>query len=184
MTHTLSFFDRLVTLIAGAILVAAGLVPIGLYFDIPYLSPWLHSINFGVLTSLHESSWYPWALGIIAFVLVVIGLSMLGTNLRGRGFSRSDVRDDDSGKTTVHLARMASAMGDYMKESEPVTGVDTSVAMVKKRPTITFTVAADPHADLRTLVTLIENVEADFRDAVEDLDIDTVYKLHLNRVDP
>ncbi|WP_018297789.1 hypothetical protein [Corynebacterium lubricantis] len=184
MTHKLSFFDRLAALIAGLLLVVGGLIPVGFYFEIPYVSPWLRSLDFQPVLQLHQQSWYVWALGIIAFVLVVVGGSMLATNLRGRGFSRRDTGDEETGKTTLHIGRLAGAIGDHMKESEPVTGVDSSVSMVKQRPTITFTVHADPHADLRMLVHLIENVEADFRDAVEDLDIDTVYKLHLNRVDP
>lgn len=184
MTRKLSFFDRLAVFLAGLILVFIGLIPVGLYFDIPVVSEWMRSLDRAGVATVQDWSWYPWALGGIAALLIILGLPMIVANLRGRGFSRSTFEDPEIGKTTVHLGRMASAIGDYLKQSEPVTGVDSSVAMVKKRATISFTVHADPHADLRTLVHLIESIEEDFRDAIEDLDMDTVYKIHLDKVEP
>ena len=54
----------------------------------------------------------------------------------------------------------------------------------RARPTIEFTVTARPEADLTKLNDMIETSEADLRDAIEDVDIDTVYRLHMDKVEP
>ena len=44
MSKTLSFFDRLVVFLTGLLLLAAGLVPVAYYWEIPYVSEYLLSL--------------------------------------------------------------------------------------------------------------------------------------------
>lgn len=183
MTTRQSFFDRLAVFLTGLLLLLAGLAPAGLYFTVPYASDWLGSLNRSTWSSLVSAGWYPWALGALAVVSGIVGLSMIVTNVLGRGFTRREFDHDDEGNTVVHFGRLATAMGTYMTDGETVTGVDSTVSMVKNTPTITFTIHATPYAGYNELIALVESVDRDFRDAVEDMELATVYKLHLNRVD-
>ncbi|STC69610.1 hypothetical protein [Corynebacterium pilosum] len=184
MKTSLAVIDRLTIFLVGVLLLVAGLVPAGLFFDIPYVSDWLRGIDRSVLTDTADSGWYIWALIALAALLIIGGVSMMVNNLRGRGFSKREVTgEDDPGTTTIHLAKFAQAIGNYLCQNEAINKVDTSVATIGKRPTITFTLDTDPSADLQAIVDLIDGMEVDLRDAVEDMDIDTVYKLHLSRVE-
>ncbi|WIM68074.1 hypothetical protein QP027_01365 [Corynebacterium breve] len=184
MTPVLSFFDRFAVFICGLLLVVAGLYPLALYFDIPRVSSVVRAWDRSVVADLPQWSWYPWVLGLLCVIFAAVGISMIVANLRKRSFTRRELNDDhQSGNTTVHIGQLAGAMGTILQQTEAVTSVQAAVAMIKDRPTITFTVSADPHADLHDLVHVIEATEDNFRDAVEDLDLDTVYKLHLNRVE-
>ena len=57
-----------------------------------------------------------------------------------------------------------------------------SVAYVGKRPTVTFTITANPDYELETIISFVEQMVTDFCDAVDTMDIDTVFKLHLDKV--
>ena len=51
-----------------------------------------------------------------------------------------------------------------------------------QRPTVTFTINANPNVELDTIISFAEQMDTDFRDAVDTMDIDTVFKLHLDKV--
>ena len=54
--------------------------------------------------------------------------------------------------------------------------------MVRKRPTATFTVVANPDYPLEEAARVLEAADEDFRFANHTMDIDTVWKLQLDRV--
>ena len=54
--------------------------------------------------------------------------------------------------------------------------------MVGQRPTATFTVFANPEYPLDDAVRIIEAADQDFRMANHTMDIDSVWKLQLDRI--
>ncbi|SER68820.1 hypothetical protein [Corynebacterium cystitidis] len=185
MTTRLAVIDRITVFITGVLVLLLGLVPAGLYFNIPVVTDTLREIDRSKIGDIPLAGWYIWGLVALAIILVIIGGSMLVTNLRSRHFSKQEVtRPTDSGTTTVHVSKLAQTMGAYLAQYEAIDKVGTNVAMVGDRPTITFILTADPSAELGPLVALVESVEQDFRDAVDDMDMDTVYRLQLSRVEP
>ena len=75
-------------------------------------------------------------------------------------------------------------MAAQLATDSDVTSAKQKVSIDRKRPTIEFTINARPEADLNKLNDMIETSEADLRDAIEDVDIDTVYLLHMEKVKP
>ena len=184
MTRTLAFFDRLIIFLLGLLLLAGGLVPAALYWDIPYVSDFVRGVNRAVLTDVPGMNWYTAALVGTMIGAIIIGLWLIMPNIRNRGFNNRFITpaQPDLGDTRVNVARVAQAACNHAEQTEIVKQAKQSVAYVGDRPTATFTVTANPEFDLETVVAYVEAMDADFRDAVDTMDIDTVFKLHLDKV--
>ena len=84
----------------------------------------------------------------------------------------------------MHVAHIAQAVTAQLEKDTDITSAKHKVSIDRQRPTIEFTINARPEADLAKLNDMIESSETDLRDAIEDVDIDTVYLLHMNKVEP
>ncbi|WP_165164595.1 hypothetical protein [Corynebacterium qintianiae] len=184
MTRALSAVDRLLVFLCGCTLLGAGLAPAALYWDVPYASEFVASLDRARLSSLPQSPWYPYALAGALTVALVLGAWLVYSNIRSRAFTTRPVTPADGkhGDTVFHLQRVAQAACEHMSASEVVDNAQATVAMVRDRPTVTFTVTADPGYTLRETVSFVESAERDFVEACGAMDIDTVYKLHLDRI--
>ena len=184
MTRRLAFFDRLIIFLLGLVLLAGGLVPAALYWDIPYVSEFVRGVNRSLLTDVPGMNWYTGALIGTMIVAFILGLWLIMPNIRNRGFNNRFIgtAQPDLGDTRINVARLAQAACNHAESSEIVKQAKQTVAYVGDRPTATFTVTANPDFDLETVVAFVEAIDADFRDAVDTMDIDTVFKLHLDKV--
>lgn len=184
MTKGLAFFDRLITFLTGLLLLLAGLLPAAYYWDIPYVSDWLNQYNRANLTEVPFASWYKTALIIAALVLFLLGLWFILANIRSRAFSNREIAaaDPTHGDTVINVQRVAEAACDSLAQSEAISKAACKVAMVGKRPTATFTVTANPAYSFDDAIAAIEAANEDFRIANHTMEIDTVWKMHLDRV--
>lgn len=184
MTKTLGFFDRLIVFLLGLSLIAAGLIPIAEYWDIPYLNDAAGYVNRSRLTGLSEQNAYVTALIIGAIIAAVLGLWVLLANIRSRAFSNRGIvpADPEHGETVVNVQRVAEAACTTLEHSDEIRRAACKVAMVRKRPTATFTVVANPDYPLEDAVRILEAADEDFRLANRTMNIDTVWKLQLDRV--
>lgn len=184
MTKTLSFFDRLIVFLLGLSLIAAGLIPIAEYWDIPYLSDAAEYIDRARLTDLSDQSAYITALVICAIVSAILALWVLLANIRSRAFSNRGIvpADPEHGETVVNVQRVAEAACTTLEHTDKIRRATSKVAMVRKRPTATFTVVANPDYPLEEAARVLEAADEDFRLANHTMDIDTVWKLQLDRV--
>ena len=184
MTKTLGFFDRLIVFLLGLSLIAAGLIPIAEYWDIPYLSDAAEYVDRSRLTGLSDQNDYVTALIIGAIIAAVLGLWVLLANIRSRAFSNRGIApaDPGHGETVVNVQRVAEAACTTLEHSDEIRRAASKVAMVRKRPTATFTVVANPDYPLEEAVRVLEVADEDFRLANHTTDIDTVWKLQLDRV--
>lgn len=184
MTKTLGFFDRLITFLLGLLLICVGLVPIAEYWDIPYLSDWVEDLNRPWLTEFAYEDWYINALIAASIVLGILGLWILLANLRSRAFSNRGIlpADPEHGETIVNVQRVSDAACDALERLDEVAQAKCRVAMVGQRPTATFMVTANPNYPLEDAIRVVEAADQDFRVANHTMEIDTVWKLNLDRV--
>lgn len=184
MTPALSFLDRIAVFLTGLLLIAAGLVPAALYWRVPWVSERLLALDRGRLARLPGESWWAAALIGALAALVVLGLWFILANIRNRAFSnrRVDPADAGHGDTTLNVQRIAEAACGQLEASPMVDKATTSVATVGRRPTATFTVTASPAAPIADVARLLEEADADLTAACPGVDIDTVYKLQLDRI--
>nr|VDG62304.1 Uncharacterised protein [Streptococcus thermophilus] len=184
MTRTLAFFDRLIIFLLGLLLLLGGLIPAALYWNIPYISDFVRDINRSLIADVPGMNWYTAALVAALIASVILGLWMILPNIRSRGFNNRAIAtaNPTMGDTRVNVARLAQAACNYAESTELINTASQSVSYVGQRPTATFTITANPEFDFETIVAYVEQIDADFRDAVDTMDIDTVFKLHLDKV--
>ena len=184
MTPALSLLDRIAVFLTGLVLIAAGLVPVALYWRVPWVSERLLAVDRGRVAHLPGESWWAAALVAALAVLVVLGLWFLLANIRNRAFSnrRADPADTDRGDTILNIQRIAEAACGQLEASPAVDKATANVATVGRRPTATFTVTAAPASPIADVARLLEEADGDFAAACTGVDIDTVYKLQLDRI--
>lgn len=184
MTKTLSFFNRLVTFLLGLLFIAAALVPIAEYWEIPYLSDGVRQLDRTRLANLPNQDWFINALIGAAVVLAILGLWVLLANIRSRAFSNREIMpaDPQHGETVINVQRVSEAACSALQTLEEINNASSRVAMVGQRPTATFTLTANPEYPLEDVVRVIESADQDFRMANHTMEIDTVWKLQLDRV--
>lgn len=184
MTHTLAFFDRLIVFLLGLLMLLGGLIPAALYWDIPYLSDVVERFNRSMIADVPGMNWYTGALIAALVASLILGFWMILPNIRNRAFNNRAVLPShpELGDTQVNVARVAQAACDHAEQTDIVTKATQSVAFIGQRPTATFTITADPEFEFETILAYVEQIDADFRDAVDTMDIDTVFKLHVDKV--
>lgn len=184
MSKTLAFFDRFIVFLIGLLLLLAGLLPAAMYWDIPYVSEYVNRLNRGELTELPNYTWYINALIATAVVLFLLGLWFVLANIRSRAFSNRAIEaaDPEHGETVINVQRLGDAACAALTQSEAVQKADCRVAVERERPTATFTVTADPAYSMDDLIDIVERANEDFRVANHTMEIDTVWKLHFDRV--
>lgn len=184
MTKTLSAIDRVLVFLLGALLIAAGLIPVLLYWNVPYASAYVARLDRSGFSTLPDAAWFPYALVAGLLLTLAAGAWIVLANVRSRTFSYRRVTPAvaDHGETVFNVQRLAQAACDYLETSPAVTRATQSVAMVGSRPTVTFTVTTDPELSLPDATRVVEAADRDFTAACGAMDIDTVFKLHLDRI--
>ena len=184
MTKTLSFFNRLAVFLLGLLLILAGLFPIAEYWQIPYLVDAADFVDRTRLIDLGYQDHYITALIIGAILAAILGLWILLANIRSRAFSNRGIlpADPEHGETIINVQRVSEAACTSLEHANEIRRASCKVAMVGKRPTATFTVFANPEYPLEDAIRVIEAADQDFRMANHTMEIDTVWKLHLDRI--
>ena len=184
MTKTLSFFNRLAVFLLGLLLILAGLFPIAEYWQIPYLVDAADFVDRTRLIDLGYQDHYITALIIGAILAAILGLWILLANIRSRAFSNRGIlpADPEHGETVINVQRVSEAACSSLEHANEIRRASSKVAMVGQRPTATFTVFANPEYPLEDAIRVIEAADQDFRMANHTMEIDTVWKLHLDRI--
>ncbi|AWB83360.1 hypothetical protein [Corynebacterium liangguodongii] len=188
MTRTLSLIDRAIVFVLGLVIALAGLVPATLYWDIPRVSAHVRAaasrIDLGQLAGAQAHPAFGAALAVGGVLALIAGAWLLVANLRAHTVTHRGIipADRAHGETTLGIARIAQAACEHMSLSPAVEQARSTVTMVRPRPTVTFTVTANPEYDLADAIAAVERADRDFTTACGQMGIDTVYKLHLERI--
>lgn len=183
MSKTLAGVDRLILALLGIVLIALGVWPILIHFNVEfatYLAKW---VDHDTWAGLPHQSWWAYALGAATIVLALLGLWLIISNLRHHRFNtvHSDASDED-GAIKTSMTAIAGAVADTLAQVEGVEKVSRLVAYDRARPTLQYQVLADPDTPLLRIKDAIEVNDQDFRVAFPDADLDTTYKVHFSQV--
>ncbi|MDO5670989.1 MAG: hypothetical protein Q4G50_13445 [Corynebacterium sp.] len=180
MNKRINYFDRIVVLIVGLLILAGGAWAVGLYFDLPFSQSLTDFIDFPAWRAAPDAEWFDWVLAGIGVVSALLGGWLIALNVRryrlGRVISPAS---DATGTIGVNLATIAAAIAKDLEVHPRVDSVLHTVVDHWDRPTMTITVRARSGADVPSLRDTLESAEQDFRSAVPGITVDSVYKLHL-----
>ncbi|STD34397.1 Uncharacterised protein [Corynebacterium striatum] len=183
MSKGLAAFDRILLLIIAAILIVLGLWPILIHFEVPFALYFARWVDHDEWAALPQQGWWAAALGTATVVLAVSGLWLVIANLRHHRFNNvASESSNDNGKISTNMQAIAGAVADTLAAEDGVDKVTRLVAYDRARPTLQYTVEANPDTALSALVDAVETNEQDFRLAFPEADLDTVYKLHFGKV--
>ncbi|MBX7454591.1 alkaline shock response membrane anchor protein AmaP [Mycolicibacterium sp. 3033] len=146
MTRAAVAFDRVVTLLAGTALVAAGLAAV----------TWSRGdlgAGRALTTPLAEwtsASWWPWALGGAGIVLILVALRWLAAHRRPAKASRVDVSGDAT--ATADASSVASAAADVLAADPAVTKASGSATRHRGRPVVTVTARVPARSGLSAAI--------------------------------
>lgn len=185
MSKKLATFDRILLGLLGIILIALGVWPILINFNVEfaeYLAEW---VDHDTWRTLGENSWWVWVLAGASALLLIIGLWLIVVNLRHRRFNNVEsAASNEEGAISASMNAIATAVAKDLDALEGVDRVERLVAYDRARPTLQYTVVANPDTPLERLTNAVETNERDFREAFPDADLDTSYKLHFTKVKP
>ena len=185
MSKLTAFIDRFIFFFIAVGLIVFGLWPVLVHFDVQFAKDLALWRDPEAWKTLPEHDWYEYLLWGVLAGSIIIGLWLIVINLRRRTFSQvGSSASDSAGEITMHIGHIAKAVAAQLATDSDITSAKHKVSIDRARPTIEFTVNARPEADLNKLNDMIETSEADLRDAIEDVDIDTVYRLHMDKVEP
>lgn len=184
MTGKLAALNRIVAFLAGAVLIAAGLAPAALYWDIPVVSGAVARVDRARLADLPDQPWFFPAAVAALVLLLALGLWLILANIRSRAFDNraAELAGPRAGSTVVNVKRVGDAACAALASHPLITRAACRVAYVGARPTATFTVVPDPALPLAEVAGLVEAADAQFADALEGVDLHTVYKVEIDRI--
>ena len=183
MSKTLAGVDRLILALLGIVLIALGVWPILIHFNVEfatYLAKW---VDHDTWACLPEQSWWVYALAAATVVMALVGLWLIIANLRQRRFNtvHSDASNED-GSIKTSMNAIAGAVADTLATVDGVEKVSRLVAYDRARPTLQYEILADPETPILRIKDAIEVNDQDFRAAFPDADVDTTYKVHFTKV--
>lgn len=184
MSKKLAGLDRFLVFLFAAVLVALGAWLTALWAGCAPAQNLLDRFDHDAVAAFPDSRWYTLTLVAVLILGVVLGLWLIIANLRAHRFARTaSPASNKAGTIELDLNRLAGAIDDALEAEPRVERVRHRAALDRSRPTITWTVTADPNVDLPRLRTVVEETERDFRDAVSGVDVLTRYRIHLEPVE-
>ncbi|QCB27679.1 alkaline shock response membrane anchor protein AmaP [Corynebacterium endometrii] len=179
MSKGLATFERILFFVLGLVLLALGVWPILLHFDVPLAVEASRWVDHDAWAAVPGAGWWPWALAGASLLLLFCGLWLLIANLRPHKLDRVvSEASSDKGKITASIQGIAEGISQSLAQHPNIVKCDRKVALDRKRPTLTFTVTSAAEMHPKQLRELIEQTERDFRAALPDVEVETVYRLH------
>lgn len=168
MTPRVIRFDRVVTLLAAMLVIAAGLLVVDWHYR------WVLQAYPDQLTTdpAHEittSGWFPWAFAAAGVLLGLLGLVWLLSHLGRRGPSTLRLHaSDQTGRVQADLRSIANAAADRLETLAAVTGVTGTVITIRSRPVILLRGRIDPVAPTASITDAVETCTRDVAAAFPD----------------
>ncbi|MGV0421218.1 hypothetical protein HMPREF3155_03075 [Corynebacterium sp. HMSC06D04] len=183
MSKGLAAFDRFLLFLIAVVLIALGLWPILIHFEVPFATSLARWVDHDAWAALPSANWWPVALGAATMLLAVAGIWLIVANLRHRRFNNvASDSSNDEGAISTNMQAIAGAVAKSFDALDGVEKVHRLVAYDRARPTLQYKIEASADMPLDELTKAVETSEKDFRSAFPDANLDTVYKLHFSQV--
>lgn len=149
MSRRTAAVDRCATVLAGLVLVAAGLLLLdwrtGTVLDLPATA------DLGGVRDVLATAWWPWAAAVAGILVALVGVVWLVAHLPHRGPAGTRLSGSDpTGTLEVDLRAVAGSVADRLEELGPVTSARGSTTRLRGRSVLQvrarLAAGADPTA--------------------------------------
>ncbi|MEU0316115.1 hypothetical protein [Nocardioides sp. NPDC006273] len=168
MTPRVIRFDRGLTLLAGVLLVALGLLIVDWHYQW-VLKGYPNELSADPAAEVVSSSWFAWAFAAVGVLLGLLGLVWLVAHLGRRGPSTLRLQaSDQTGRVQADLRSIADAAADRLESLAALTGVSGTVVTIRSRPVILLRGRIDPVASVASITDAAETCSQDLASAFPD----------------
>ncbi|WP_276923117.1 alkaline shock response membrane anchor protein AmaP [Corynebacterium pyruviciproducens] len=183
MNKGLAAFNRTLSFIGFLLFALVGALLIGLHFNneyAQYVTEWADQDAWRTLT---DSPWYPWLLGLLGVVALLIGLWLILSNFTRKTINKvpSSASNQD-GNISLALGRVADAVAESFEDIPFVENAGATVKEFRDRPVMDVTITADPRVNSVLIRERIEQANLDLREAIRDVDVDTRFRVHMQQI--
>lgn len=171
MSRAVVAWDRIVTLLLGLVLIAAG-VAAALWWlgTFPGWPTQLRTEQTVQLTQ--QQPWWPWVVGVVGIVLILLGLRWLVSHLPNRGISHLRLPGSNThGKLDAQVRPIAAAAADAFGRTPGVRSARGVIQQERGQLIAKLQATVEPRADLRTIAAAADQVSSHLRQVMQRDDI-------------
>lgn len=185
LSHKLSALDRTIVFALGALLTLLGAWAAAILAGNDAAVRLANALGTdNVQTWLHQP-WLPYLLAAVALITSFAGMWLVVINVRSHRFNVvPSPASDDIGSIEIAVSGITSGACQWLASHEAITKAERVVSLERGRPTVTFTLICDPETDFTTASQLACRVEEDLRGSLPGIDLDTVYRVHYDKLKP
>ncbi len=170
MSRTTVALDRVVTVLLGLALVAAGILAVGWYYA---WWSWLpEDVDSTQALDVTGTEWWPWVLGAAAVVLLLVGLRWLLAHAPGRRVS--DLRLPGSGaegRLEVDASSAVSAACADLQARHDVRAARGVVRRDRGQLVIEVRATLEPRSELREVASAVDHAATALTQCLERPDL-------------
>jgi len=172
--------DRVLGALTALLLIGAGL------FGIAWWSGRLVSLpqrlDLAGLGWLPRQAWWPWALGVVGALLVLLGLRWLAGHLPDRGVTHLFLTGSSAeGKLIVSARPVASAAAQVLASTPGVGTVRGAIQRDRGQLVARLNASIEPEADLRVVAAAADQVSAQLQQVLQREDLHCRVQLRTTR---
>lgn len=169
MSRSTVALDRVVTVVVGLSLIAAGAAGIWWWSD---RSPMAPTVSTASTTDLIEMAWWPWASAAVGVILVLLGLRWILSHLRRHNVSTLHLNGSGrGGRLDVAASKVAGAAADAFSDTLGVRSARGVVVRDRGQLVARLLAVIEPSADLAHLAERADIVSAQLAQALERDDL-------------
>lgn len=185
MSRLLASIDRLIVFFLGLLALLGGSWSIGLFFNAPYSQRLADRIDNQLWLGAYHQEWFIFAAIAVVLLSILFSVLIITSNLRRHRITRvSSDASTPQGLIAYNLNQIGRAVTETLDDPFiHINSVSHKEWINRGRATMEFTIHAEGTINVEDLIPVIEQAESDIRSAVEDLDLDIVFKIHLGRLD-
>ena len=167
MSPRVRVLDRLLTALAGLLLLAGALLVLEWRYDL--LLGLGRRLDLDPVQGVLSSEWWPWAFAVGGVLLAVVGLRWLVAHVSTpNGTVVRTVNDDEHGASIIDLSSLATATAARFADLAPVVSSGGSYRRIDGQHVVEVRAAVDDRTSAGLLAEAVSTVDADLRAAFND----------------
>ena len=181
MSRATIALDRVVLTLVALVLLGAGVLGVLWWSGRLAVSD---TVDLKPLAPVTHEQWWPWAVGALALVLVLLGLRWMAAHLPDRGVSQLVLAGSDTtGRLVVDASSVVSAAAQQLEQTPGVTGVRGLIQRDRGQLVARFNTSLDRRADLHLVAEAADEVTAQLRTVLQRDDVVGSVRLRVSRSD-
>lgn len=184
MNRYIAALDRIVVLLLGVALVAAGAYIIAWDAGVQLIRTWVARLDRPRLLGIPEEDWWHWVLTGTFVVCLVAGFGLLYLNLRRRRTRAVELRHTESGTdVSVDLDPIADGVAAQLAQLPGVRNTKGRATVDRGLSTLSVVVNAEPGIDVVDFTARAEQIASSTSRNLDGFPVAVQVLLHLDRVE-